>query len=745
MPEPKKRKRSTRAPGTTPTASSGDAAAHTDTGVPTTNVNTATAREKAAAKTEATSSAARSGAGAQKPARKIAEQSAKKSARKSAKKSEMRSAKKSAKKSEMTSASKSAKKSAKKSATRRSKDDDTLPVARAAADAAARTPKSRSAGAVDAAVAAAVTGAKGTGGAASSTGAAPEPQPPAAVPTVAQLEARKELRRNMLRSIITEPLLSKIQADPTGSFDVIISLNELYRGGISAAIDMVRHRADEWDVAFTNVSGYVFGRITADQIQQLAVESQELNSQNRRTEAVVYRIWEDSDIAVTLTRSLTTIKADAAQRAFHALGEGIVWAVFDSGVEGSHVHFAEKQSIHGRIDTLGVRAPVEHRDYTPDGLAQAAALKTSAPVVDPKRLGAASALMDRLGHGSHVAGIVAGYWTTEADEGLLVIGTEVRDEKAGTSGNEKPLVSREALKSISGVAPLAKIISMKVIADVTRTDEFKQTRGQGKVSWVLRAIDDIQQWNQHGKRLVVHGVNMSVGYDFDPRWFACGQSPICVEVNRLVKSGVVVVVSAGNSGYSSYITGSGVEESSYRNLSITDPGNAEFAITVGSTHREMPHTYGVSYFSSRGPTGDGRRKPDLLAPGERIRSCAAGREQDRYGVAPVTPVPVSAVDAIAETPGTAAHATEGAVLTPPTVPDRAPENGKVLYCEQTGTSMAAPHVSGAIAAFLSVRTEFIGQPERVKALFLANAIDLGRERAFQGEGLLDLMKVLQAC
>ncbi|MBC7563195.1 MAG: S8 family serine peptidase [Gemmatimonadaceae bacterium] len=560
-----------------------------------------------------------------------------------------------------------------------------------------------------------------------------------------QLEAREDLRRNMLRSIITEPLLSKIQMDPTGTFDVIISLNELFGGGLAAALVLVKERAELWDVGFTEVSGYIFGRLQAPQIQQLAVESQQLNSENRRNEAVVYRIWEDSDIAVTLTRSLTTIKADAAQRSFHALGEGIVWAVLDSGVDGTHVHFAEKQSMHGRIDTLGVRAPVEHRDYTPDGVAQAEELAATTITPDLKRLGAPSALMDRLGHGSHVAGIIAGYWTTEAPEGLMVIGTEVRDETAATTGRDKLLTSREALKSISGVAPLAKIISMKVIADVTRSDDYKQTRGQGKVSWVLRALDDIQQWNQYGKRLVVHGVNMSIGYDFDPRWFACGQSPICVEVNRLVKSGVSVVVSAGNSGYSSYITGGGTEESSYRNLTITDPGNAEFAITVGSTHREMPHTYGVSYFSSRGPTGDGRRKPDLLAPGERIRSCAAGREQDRYKIAETTPVPVAAADALPEAPGTTAHATEGATLTTPIAPGSAPEDGRVLYCEQTGTSMAAPHVSGAVAAFLSVRTEFIGQPERVKALFLANAIDLGRERAFQGEGLLDLMKVLQAC
>ena len=47
----------------------------------------------------------------------------------------------------------------------------------------------------------------------------------------------------------------------------------------------------------------------------------------------------------------------------------------------------------------------------------------------------------------------------------------------------------------------------------------------------------------------MHGVNLSVGYDFEPEWFACGQSPLCVEVDRLVRSGVVVVVAAGNSGY----------------------------------------------------------------------------------------------------------------------------------------------------------------------------------------------------
>ena len=58
---------------------------------------------------------------------------------------------------------------------------------------------------------------------------------------------------------------------------------------------------------------------------------------------------------------------------------------------------------------------------------------------------------------------------------------------------------------------------------------------------------------------------------------------------------------------------------------ITDPGNAAGAITVGSVHRYRPHTYGVTFDSSKGPTLDGRRKPELVAPGKRITSAATGQ------------------------------------------------------------------------------------------------------------------------
>ena len=64
--------------------------------------------------------------------------------------------------------------------------------------------------------------------------------------------------------------------------------------------------------------------------------------------------------------------------------------------------------------------------------------------------------------------------------------------------------------------------------------------------------------------------------------------------------------------------------------------------------------------------------------------------------------------------------------------------------ESSGTSMAAPHVSGVIAAFLSIRREFIGRPERVKHIFTSTATDLGRVRDFQGHGLVDAMRAIQS-
>src|SRR5205807_9909833 len=131
----------------------------------------------------------------------------------------------------------------------------------------------------------------------------------------------------------------------------------------------------------------------------------------------------------------------------------------------------------------------------------------------------------------------------------------------------------EPLERIAGIAPCCRVVSMKVL----------NNQGQGEVSNIIAAIDKIQTINDHGRNLKIHGANLSVGYEFDPSWFACGQSPVCVEVDRLVRSGVIVVVAAGNTGYG-VLTANQRPTGAGMMLTINDPGNADLAITVGSTH-----------------------------------------------------------------------------------------------------------------------------------------------------------------
>ena len=208
---------------------------------------------------------------------------------------------------------------------------------------------------------------------------------------------------------------------------------------------------------------------------------------------------------------------------------------------------------------------------------------------------------------------------------------------------------------------------------------------------IIAALQFIRHLNAHKDLMLIHGVNLSLSLPHDVANYACGRTPVCEECERVVASGVVVVTAAGNRGFEKR-EGQPAAFGDYRYISITDPGNADSVITVGSTHRMLPHTYGVSYFSSRGPTGDGRTKPDLVAPGERIDSCAL----DAY------------------------------------------------FGTMDGTSMAAPHVSGAAALLLARHRELVGAPRRVKDILCRTATDLGRERRFQGAGMVDVLRALQS-
>lgn len=380
---------------------------------------------------------------------------------------------------------------------------------------------------------------------------------------------------------------------------------------------------------------YVSARLTRFEIESLRERYHDLN---------LKRLWRDAGKRALIYQSRSTIQVDAAQVAYRALGAGIGWAVLDSGIAAAHPHF------HAAGQPATVLA---QWDCTQRGR--------------PRALRPGEAGFDTLdgnGHGTHVAGIIAGQCAAPL-----------------------PGVPTSAPLQFAGMAPLARLYGLKVLDD----------DGNGRDSWIIKGVQQVAELNERAGELVVHGVNLSLGGYFDAESYGCGFTPLCNELRRLWRQGVVVVIAAGNDGLAWLMQGDGQAYPLNLDLSIGDPANLEESLAVGSVHKSSPHSYGISYFSSRGPTADGRYKPDLVAPGEKILSAHHGY--------------------VVEDPGT-------------------------WMVEMSGTSMAAAHVSGLIAAFLSVRREFIGTPDRVKQLTLAQCLDLQRDRYMQGSGLPSLMRML---
>ena len=353
----------------------------------------------------------------------------------------------------------------------------------------------------------------------------------------------------------------------------------------------------------------------------------------------VYRVFKNARKRALLDESINVMQCATAHRGYDSRGKGITWAVLDSGIDPLHPHFGHGTACSNIGDVYDCLSPGPVVKWDP---------------TTPPKAG-----LDRNGHGTHVCGIIGG-----AMQDL----------------------------GISGIAPAVRLQSYKVLDD----------DGRGSDAKIIKALDHIYELNRNASSPVVHGVNLSLGGAFDPEAFGCGDTPICKQLRKLWRQGVVVVLAAGNEGYLELQQGDEVLGLN-TDLSIGDPANLDEAIAVGSIHKGKPHLYGVSYFSSRGPTADGRCKPDLVAPGERIVSCRAGARMKN-------------------------------------MPKE--ELRKHLYVAMSGTSMAAPHVSAVIACFLSVRREFIGYPDRVKDILLNACTDLKRDRMHQGAGMPNLVKML---
>jgi subtilisin family serine protease len=206
-----------------------------------------------------------------------------------------------------------------------------------------------------------------------------------------------------------------------------------------------------------------------------------------------------------------------------------------------------------------------------------------------------------------------------------------------------------------GVAPAASLYVAKVL----------DARGGGSMSGVMAGIE----WAVDQG---VHVVNLSLGSD-GPCDGTDALSTLCDEVVQ--QFGIVICAAAGNAGPGASTVGS--------------PGCARWVITIGA----VDDTDKVTSFSSRGPTADGRVKPDLVFPGAGIVAAQA----------------------------------DGTALGPVIAPG---------YVQLSGTSMATPHATGGVALMRQAGPDLTAN--QVKWALMTTALELGESPNAQGSGRGDL-------
>ena len=338
---------------------------------------------------------------------------------------------------------------------------------------------------------------------------------------------------------------------------------------------------------------------------------------------LVARISFDRSIVGAMERSGATIGATAIRQVLGYDGAGVGVAVIDSGVT----------SWHDDLTTNGASQRVHHFvDFVND----------------------VTTTYDDYGHGTHVAGIIAG-------NGLDSNGAR------------------------SGIAPGSHLVVLKVLDEA----------GRGHISDVIAALDYVVA---NKDTLNIRVVNLSIAtgvyesYDTDP---------LTLAAKRAVEAGIVVVAAAGNFGR--------YQDGSDAYGGITAPGNAPWVLTAGASNHSgsadrADDTFAA--FSSRGPTAiDYSAKPDVVAPGVGIESLSD--------------------------PESTFYTTKSAYLLSGTA-----QTSYLPYLSLSGTSMAAPVVSGTVALMLQANPALT--PNQVKAILQYTAQNYAAYDALsEGAGFLN--------
>ncbi len=286
-------------------------------------------------------------------------------------------------------------------------------------------------------------------------------------------------------------------------------------------------------------------------------------------------------------------------------------AVIDSGINDAH---------NDLRNTILLSRVVYHQDFT------GTTVKNSS----------GQTVYDTYGHGTHVAGILAGDGTDS--NGLW-----------------------------QGIHSGVKLVDLRVL------DQYGAGSDSAVITAIQRAIALKSTYN-------IKIINLSLGR---PVYGSYATDPLCQAVEQAWKAGITVVVAAGNFGR---VTVNG----SNGHGTITAPGNDPFVITVGAmktngTGSRADDT--IASYSSKGPTSyDHVIKPDLVAPGNLIRSTIS------YGSTLAALLPANKVK------GT---------------------TGSYDYMTLSGTSMATPVVSGAVALLLQQDSTLT--PDQIKARLMKTA------------------------
>ncbi|HEY6354941.1 MAG TPA: S8 family serine peptidase, partial [Burkholderiaceae bacterium] len=417
-------------------------------------------------------------------------------------------------------------------------------------------------------------------------------------------------------------------------------------------------------------------QIRASQVHALAQRDDVVSVSPNRSTARTASLLESTTGALS-----SNVRPNSSKNSYTGLdGSGIGIAIVDSGVMRTHYAFADATGasrVRRNVDMLNTN--VASWASGVDAVTSLSPGGSSMQAYEARVANDDGLLQDPYGHGTHVASVAAGM---------------SRYYSPGTPDS-------------TGIAPNANLYDVKVL----------DANGTGTLS---DALEGIQWVLYHAKEYNIRVMNLSLATDSTESWRT---DPLCVAVRSAAAAGITVVVAAGNFGFDA----AGTEVYGR----IGSPGTDPSVITVGAVN--MHNTAGrqddsVNGFSSRGPTRgtftdsagvlsiDNLLKPDLVAPGNRLIGAAS-----------------TAADPLPPTWNTIAAAHFDDLVGALGIVQRANETQMML----SGTSIAAPAVSGAVALLLQANPGLT--PPLVKAILQYSAQPLpGANLLQQGAGLLNI-------